>query len=285
MRDIEPDQIEELARQEVARARARTLAGRMPLCHFPATTPLRAWSAWTSFKSRSERSGGGPSVDPSPFQRLLDDHIFAYAGPCCFAEPQHNGDAVAFFGPDAALDAGLSASPFDTGTLGPKKARLQPYAETEEAERWAFLERHRVDGDWRGRFEAWLAAAYAEPDRYLETSTGDRHRDGRPDRLPAAPEILEHNSSRHHAEGVRCADRRAWTWEVRRASELPLAHISLLWVAPDAVQDVASACLEAQSRGKVVDLEVLDPSHSATGSAFYVESGTLLARRIGSERE
>jgi hypothetical protein len=284
MVDIDLERLEDLASEEAAWTRARTLAERMPLCHFPASTRLADWSEWLAFASRSARSGAGPSTDPSAFQRLLDDHVFAYAGPCCFAEPSHNGDAVAFFGPDAALDAELIASPFDTGTLGPKRPRLQPYANEDESTRWAFLERCKIAAPWRARFAGWLRESYDDPNRYLETTTGNRHRDGRPTRLKDTPELLEHNSAERAHGGVRCADRRAWTWEVRCAEALKLQHLSLLWVAPDALEDATSAARKAEARGRYFDVEQLGHHESATGSAFYAESGKLLLRLLGDRK-
>ena len=237
-----------------ARAQAHRLATRMPFVHFPSGTEFDTWSTWGAFKSWEHLGRAPASADA--FDVLRGSHVFAYAGPCCFAQPKHAGDVAAYLAPDADLRLTGEVSPFDSGALegepvdsgAPegKRAHLRPWAERTKEERWAFHQSQVLAlAGWRQTFEAWLLHCYEDdPGRYLESSE-DRYGAGEP-RRTRPPEILEHNGVRGREQygPGRCADRRAWTWEVRFSSEVPFGEVRLLQVPNDRFQDVLETVRE-----------------------------------------
>jgi hypothetical protein len=113
------------------------IAQRIPLVHFPASEPLHRWKEWGSIKSAVMR-GESPPGD-GMFRDLRASHVFAYAGPCCFSEPGDVGDAVMYFAAGSEQGMSGAVAPFDTGSLEPPDARLQPWASRDERERWGFV--------------------------------------------------------------------------------------------------------------------------------------------------
>lgn len=246
---------------------AASIAQRIPLCHFPASRTLAEWISWGQLVPNAHRSPRPPEPH-NPFVAFRDDHVFFYAGPCCFARPDAAGDAAAYFRPPPQVEAQVGATPFDSGALEPPDARLQPWAARPVAERWDFLMSQRVTAGWRARMQAWLQACYDIPHRYLESSA-DPYSAGLPDRTEP-PELRTHNGK------LGAADRRAWTWEVQCPEPVAFDAIEVLHVPADRVQDALR--LRGQRTFQVVGAAV----DSAVGAAvLYEASGELLAELIG----
>jgi hypothetical protein len=185
--------------------RAARLAQRMPLVHYPATTPFAAWSTWPD--GLMSHAARGVPIAPGNFEQLRGTHVFFYAGPCCYYRHGCVGDAVLYFDPSVEEDQDGEATPFDSGALEDPTPRLRPWAQAPVAERWSFLQEHArpIDG-WRSRFEAWLSTSYSDPERYLETSA-NRWEAGQPDRLtdpagaPRAQRQARLRAVRHELRG------------------------------------------------------------------------------------
>jgi hypothetical protein len=243
----------------------------MPFVHFPAYRRFAEWSSWGALRSPSQRD---KEVPDNLFARLKSEHVFAYAGPCCFAEADDVGDIAAYFDPEVDQRIKGEASPFDSGALEGDNARLQDWAQKDEAERWKFLLRQTVPLDgWRARFEAWLLRCYDSPERYLETGE-NRYEAGVPDRTnPAA--LLVHNGPKGvDRYGVgHCADRRAWTWEARFAGELSFEAVRVLHLPPNRLQAAAEAVREQRfGAGVVPKLVALPPRADSSPDALYLHS-------------
>jgi hypothetical protein len=240
-----------VAREEptaAARARAREIAERIPFVHFPPSKRIEEWKDWGAFKSRTHQGASPASTDS--FDVLRASHVFAYAGPCCFAAAGHHGDAAAYLYADVDRRIDGEASPFDSGALEGDDARLQPWARHSKEERWKFLQQHvHPFSSWRQEFERWLLHCYTDPGRYLESSA-DKYAAGVPDRT-RPPELLEHNgvNGRTLYGEKYCADRRTWTWEARFKDPVPFEEIRLLHVTKDRFR-VASLARRAQLFGK-----------------------------------
>jgi hypothetical protein len=211
---------------------------------------------------------------PDSFDVFRASHVFAYAGPCCFAAPQHQGDAAAYLDPQADQRWRGTASPFDSGALEGHDARLQPWAQKPLPERWKF---------WRQRFEQWLLHCYDYPERYLECSA-DRYAAGQPERLKPA-NLLQHNGARgriRYATSRRpCADRRAWTWEARFNQPVPFDEIRLLHVPADRQQAALEAVREQRfGTGSAPDILPLPTLVAASPEALYLHSREALEEFI-----
>jgi hypothetical protein len=261
----------------------------MPFVHFPAGKAFDVWSAWGAFKSRTHRGEAPASADP--FEVLRASHVFAYAGPCCFAEVTDHGDVAAYFSPDADQRLAGESGPFDSGALegeavdsdAPegKRAHLQPWAQRTKEERWSFQQSQaRAFSGWRQSFEEWLLHCYGdEPGRYLETLE-DRHEAGAPLRT-RPPEILEHNGVRgreRYGPG-RCADRRAWTWEARFSMEVSFSEVRLLHVPNHRFQDIletVNAHRLGFAGGAVPKLLRCPPDATSSPHALYLQSHEAL---------
>lgn len=214
---------------------ARRMAGGTPFVHHPGGASVIAFAAWGSLRPPTAR--GAPPRRADAAARFRDGHVFAYAGPACFVSDL--GKVVLFFGRLAEAEGSPGAvCRFDSGALlEPRPMCLQPWAGARPpGTPGRRLDFARVDAcstrltQWRERFEAWLLDSYDDPSRYLEDS-GDRYRDGRPDRL--VPEELLRENGRAGA-----ADRRAWTWEARFGGELGVGSV-LAVLVPD--EQVAQA--------------------------------------------
>jgi hypothetical protein len=248
-------------------AEAERIAQNIPLCHFPASQKLAEWISWGQLVPNARRSPR-PAEPDNPFVAFRDGHVFFYAGPCCFVRPDAAGDAAAYFRPAPEVEALVGATPFDSGSLEPDDARLQPWAARPVAERWDFLMSQRVTAGWRAGMQAWLQACYDTPRRYLESSA-DPYAAGLPDRTDP-PELRTHNGK------LGAADRRAWTWEVQCPAPVTFDAIAVLHVPADRVQDALR--LRGQRTFQVVGAAV----DSAVGAAvLYEASGELLAELIG----
>jgi hypothetical protein len=262
-----------------ARTRAAALAANMPFVHFPAGRRLSEWKSWGAFRSRVHQGMAPPSQEP--FDILRASHVFAYAGPCCFAAPEHFGDVAAYMNPALDTRGRGAVSPFDSGALEGDDARLQPWARRSKQERWRFLQRHMHPlASWRRTFEQWLLYCYASPERYLECSE-DRYAAGRPERKrPLA--LREHNgvSGRARYGEEHCADRRAWTWEARFEEPLPFSEIRLLHVPADRLQ-VALEAVQVQlfEEGNAPRVLPLSEEDVAPG-ALYLRSPEALEEFI-----
>jgi len=262
-------------------AKAAALATRMPFVHFPASTKFADWKTWKAFKAWTHQ--GNPPRSADSFDVLRDSHVFAYAGPCCFAAPDHLGDASAYLDPEADRHQSGEASPFDSGALEGDDARLQTWAQKSKAERWKFLQKHvHSFTDWRQEFEKWLLHCYVEPGRYLEISA-DRYAAGAPDRTRPV-DILKHNGTQGRARygpGT-CADRRAWTWEARFTQPVPFEEILFLHVPADRVQAALEAVQEQRfGTGSAPEVMALPSTAAASPEALYLHSQEVLEEIIG----
>ena len=260
--------------------RASALATRMPLVHYPVASKLADWSTWPD--GLLSHAARGARIDGDHFEQLRGEHAFFYAGPSCYCRRDAIGDAVLYFDPSAEEGQLGGASPFDSGALEDPTPRLRPWAQTSLAKRWKLFEEHAMRLDaWRAAFAQWLAASYDEPDRYLDTSP-NRWEAGQPDRL-TPPEILEHNGARGHAQhGGDCADRRAWTWEVRIAGSLPFARVQAVHVPfrqARKAYDIASRM--RWTSGFVPEVKTLRRGEEPTPDTLYVDSGRVLRELIG----
>jgi hypothetical protein len=252
----------------------------MPLVHFPASARLEAWVTWP--EGLKSRAALGLPIEAGDFSELRGRHVFLYAGPSCYFNTHCIGDAALYFDPSVEDGRAGEATPFDSGSLEDPTPKLRPWSERPLAERWAFLRRSTVQlADFRKRFEEWLAVSYDEPDRYLETSE-NRYNAGRPDRLDPA-EILEENGETGFQKyGADCADRRAWTWEVRLAWALPFEKVMALHVPFDALERALDAAeMMRWSSGFAPEIETLPPDLPASFEEIYRGSGPLLKRLIG----
>jgi hypothetical protein len=256
-----------------ARKKAQKLASRLPFVHFPASTTFTTWSEWVAFKSPAELGRAVPDQDS--FEGLRASHVFAYAGPCCFAEPTDLGDAAAYLEPTIDQCLQGETSPFDSGALEGDEARFQDWAGKPESARWKFLRQHTLLlAGWRAELESWLLHCYEDPDRYLDAQE-DRYAAGLPDRTRPRM-IREHNGTPGRARyGDRCGDRRLWTWEARFAEAVPFSQARVLHIPVDRLQAVE----EAKRRGKfggVASAEVqavtLPPDVAASPDALYLYS-------------
>ncbi len=208
-------------------AAANGLANGMLLVHFPAGSRFEEWSEWPALQSPARLGRPKPRHGG---RRIEWEHVHFFAGPCCYLKPDARGDAALYVREDPeAGDAG-NASPFDSGALIGERPRLLPWAGRRRASplraRLAILARHSKPLDtWRAAFARWLAFAYTDPNRYLEAQS-DRYAAGVPNRTQPIS-ILRNNGvegRRRYGES-NCADRRAWTWEVRIRGALPLARV------------------------------------------------------------
>jgi hypothetical protein len=254
------------------------MAPRMPLTHFPASYVLDAWRTWGELRPAATLSGATEPIDA--FKRIEDEHVFLYAGPACFAlKRDASGDSVLYFG--RGLDAELSghAAPFDTGSCKPG-GRLQPYAGCDAAECHRVIDAHSVPTDeWRACMGAWLAHCYDEGKcaRYLETSAIDEYFDGEPVRT-TPPEILENNGSLGRDRHPECADRRAWTWEVRTRKPVSFRWIAAIHVMPASFQTALEVSEELAKEHGVPPPEVFRTLSEVTSPrVLYEDSERILS--------
>jgi hypothetical protein len=251
------------------------MADRMPLVHFPARTPFRIWANWPA-QAVIPRSLLPDSRPPkTATARVCHEHLFAYAGPCCYGPESPKGDSALYFSPGVEAGADGHATPFDSGALLEAPARLMPFGKRSASRRLAFLalQSVRLEG-WRTAFAAWLQVCYAAPVRYLDTS-GSHYRDGLPDRtLP--PELRDHNGIDGMRMYERVADRRAWTWEVRSKRPFPFVAASMLHVPFDALQGAVELQARLRLFGSRIDVHTLPPGVSGSAQSLYRHSGSLL---------
>ena len=264
-----------------AQARAAELAAKMPLVHFPANVRFDSWISWDGLKSLAAR---GFALEPGPFGALRGTHVFVYGGPSCYYRDDCVGDAAIYFSPGVEAGRTGGATPFDSGSLEDSPARLQPFRSRRagENERWAFFIKHQVDlAGWRPRFEGWLAHAYDDPDRYLETLP-DHYAAGEPDRLKPAS-LLQHNGTRGRARYGKgeCGDRRTWTWEIRIEAELPFDQVALLHVPYDTLQEAQRAADRLRFQGGVRPTVIpLPPEVPASFRLVYEHSGEVVRKLV-----
>ena len=266
-----------------AQAAASLLASRMPFVHFPSSFELEAWKTWGAFKSASHLPGGAPQ-SPDEFDVLRASHVFAYAGPCCFAQPKHHGDTAAYLDAEADQRWPGAASPFDSGALESSDARLQPWAQKTQTERWSFFQKHvHALATWRRDFEKWLLDCYDDPKRYTEC-LADRYEAGQPERLKPVT-LLQHNGvrgrKRYATPSLACADRRAWTWEIRFSQPVPFEEIRLLHVPAHRQQAVLEAVRERRfGIGRAPQVLPLPTTVAASPEALYLHSQEALEELI-----
>ena len=249
--------------------RAARIAMTMPCVHFPGDPTLGQVASWRSLKSKSAR--GVAPLDADEGARVRHEHVFAFAGPSCFGGEVELGHVLLVFSP--GLERAGGACPFDTGSLL-ESPRLQPFAGQltsgtmtgEDA--LAFVRGQSVPlGEFRAAFAQWLADSYDDPERYCE-ATGDRYLDGEPNRLPV-PSLLAENGRLGRAKHELCADRRAWTWELRFEHELPFSELVSVVTSESHLQDAFDAFGE-------VEVRLLPAGERPGGDAFYRYSGTML---------
>lgn len=268
---------------------AERIAARIPRSHFPASAKLSSWSKWNA---QAVLPGClQPEAGPEPedaHDNLRWRHAFLFAGPACFASAgEPVGDGVMYFAP--AVDGTLRghACPFDTGSCKPAVAggRLQPFAngDTETCLDRILQSSAELSG-WRAELRDWLEHCYDTPERYLE-SDGDRWTDGEPDRT-RPPELLEHNGRRGRARGSTCADRRAWTWEVRTTQPVGFEHVAAVHVLTHRVDaELLDEQNEMEQRlGTRIRVLAVDPKLSPSGpTSLYEDSGRVLRLLLESE--
>jgi len=261
-----------------ASAVAHEVAEKLPFVHHPASARFPEWRTWGSLKSKVAR---GAPAGPSAPEQLRDHHVFTYAGPSCYSKSSAVGDAAAYFDPSLEVGAAGSATPFDSGALVEPNPCIHPWVTLTEGERWArFLGVEVALDRWRESFKDWLVRCYDDPVRYLE-SEGDPYSDGEPDR-PEPRELTEHNGVAGRAKYPRCADRRAWTWEVRFRDEIGFQHVCVLHVPHEhlsAAQDLADQ-IEAASR-RTVEVRTLPRSVPGSAREIYRDSGRVLREVVG----
>ncbi len=214
----------------LARATARRMGKRMPFVHYPASAEAGAVAGWGNLRSPATRGVTAPS---SRAASVRHEHVFAYAGPCCYAGPTSLGTLALYFSPDRAAKDDGKACPFDTGALL-EKPILLPWAKTLSPDAaLAFIEGLSVRvARMPSALGDWLAYCYRRPERYLDTM-GNLYDDGFPDRTrPAA--IREQNGPCRSGG----ADRRAWTWEARFEGPLEFADVLIANCAGNLAQEV-----------------------------------------------
>jgi hypothetical protein len=271
---------EEETRADVTKGalRAAHLAKSIPLVHYPANDRFEDWadgsSRWPALLSKEARGAVPPS---DPFGMLRCRHVFFYAGPPCYFRDGCAGNAALYFDSSPRDGQAGGTLPFDSGSLEEPTPKLRPWAQQPVEERWRFIDEHRrALSGWRDGLERWLAASYDKPDRYLET-TRDRYAAGEPDRLHP-PELLEHNGTRGYARyNGDCADRRAWTWEIHVAGEMPLNAVRAVQV-PFALLRLAESWAEQVESVHGVRPEVVTLPHDepADHDSLYADSGRVL---------
>lgn len=274
-------------------ARAKVLAARMPLVHYPANDSFEDWTdgpkRWPGLQSKKARGATYPGTH---FGRLRGEHVFFYAGPPCYFRPNGSGNVVLYFDPAAAEQRRGGALPFDSGSLEPSsdtdpRPKLQPWRSRNVPtnECWKIIDDRRCGlGDWRRDFERWLVASYDDPDRYVET-TADRWAAGEPDRLNP-PELLAHNGTRgRELYAGDCADRRAWTWELHVEDEVAWSAVRLVHVPYRLLGKARDWAREVEARERTLpkvkalryDAGVAAPLHDA----LYLDAGRVLQDMIG----
>lgn len=253
-----------------AGARAARLAMTMPCVHFPGDPTLGQVASWQSLSSPSAR--GVAPRDASESARVRHEHVFAFAGPSCYGGEVELGHVLLVFAP--RFDGRGEACPFDTGSLIEPSPRLQPLAAQlesgvmTEADALAFVRAESVPLEaFRAAFTKWLGDSYDDPDRYCE-ATDDRYADGEPNRLPM-PALLAENGRLGRAKRERCADRRAWTWELRFEGGLPFSELVAVVTSESHLQDALIAF-------DGIEVRLLPAGERPGGDAFYRYSGTML---------
>ena len=260
--------------------RAAVIATRMPLVHYPVAAKIADWSTWPN--GLMSPAARGQAITGGEFEKLHLGHVFFYAGPSCFHRQGAIGDAVLYFDPSAEKGQLGGASPFDSGALEGTRPRLRPWDQASVATRWKLFEQYAVTlSGWRADFTQWLAISYDAPDRYLDTGP-NRWEAGQPDRL-VPPEILEHNGARGVARygQQNCADRRAWTWEIRIAGSLPFARVNAVHVPFRQVRKAYEIATRMRwTPGRVPQVKTLRRGEAATPDTLYVDSERVLRELI-----
>lgn len=205
--------------------------------------------------------------------------MFLYAGPACSASSGiHYGDSVLYFSPLVDEELAGHACPFDTGSCRPASdgGFLQPFAGEGAAACLAQIDDSSVPiAGWRDRMRGWLVACYEDPERYLETGV-DRYINGEPDRT-VPPEILENNGERGRARHGKCADRRAWTWELRTTKAVGLRHLSVIHLPGYLIDEEALRRVERMgSMDRPPRLIAVRSDHETGAESLYRDSGRIL---------
>jgi hypothetical protein len=268
----------------VARRQAKQLAERMPLVHFPAAATFTEWS--TKWGHHLRRPADRKKARADRFGALCDNHVFFYAGPCCYQVDNSQaegssagGNAAMYFAPGLELGRTGSVTPFDSGALEPSP-HLQPFRHrgANEDQLWRFFCKHeRSLDDWRDMFAAWLAHCYDDPTSYVE-STMDRHAAGQPDRT-TPNYLLQHNGTRGVARYGReqCGDRRTWTWEIRVEQPVSMDDIALLHVGFNSFASAHAFADDIEARtGRRPLVRTLPVGVEASDDNLYEDSSNIL---------
>lgn len=262
---------------------AERLATRMPLSHFPAQSTFFEWSSWPAQAVVPRCLLVGATPEPSdPHDALRWRHAFLFGGPACFTVSGAVGDAVLYFHPKVDAQLRGDACPFDTGSCRPApKGCLQPFAALDDDGCLAQIQASSVPvAEWRAAMREWLDHCYQDPERYLETQ-GDRWSAGEPDRTQP-PELGDQNGARGRKEKLRCADRRAWTWEVRTTQPVGFEHLSAAHVASHLVDGDLLDLVEERRLEMERDLRepmrliALLPGLVCGPDAFYADSEQVM---------
>jgi hypothetical protein len=258
---------------------SNAMATRMPLTHFPGDRPIHEWAEWGALVSPESRHRAEPE---DTFDALEWGHVFLYAGPCCYAADR-GGDSAMYFAPGSERGWSGAAAPFDTGACKPESrgGRLQPFARSEDDSACsALIDTHSVELDdgWRDMFADWLDRCHAgTPDKYLETK--DPWTDGEPTRTEPE-ELLANNGRRGREVHEPCADRRAWTWEVRTESAVPFSSLACVQVLPNRYRDALDARRRLGVRADFRIEQLRDGAPAGVG-AFYRQSDEVLRSLMG----
>jgi hypothetical protein len=259
---------------------AERIAARIPLSHFPSRATFHGddgWPAWGSLVPPRERGTAEPA---DPHDLLRWNHVFLFAGPACYALGSgHLGDSVLYFAAGAEQNLDGHACPFDTGSCRPEPVgRLRPYCTRAAHDCLAFItERSTPIAGWREEMRRWLDACYDDPSEYL-MSGKDRYASGAPLRSEPS-DLLEHNGRRGHATyGGGCADRRAWTWEIRSLDAVGFNNLRAIHMANHLVDEAAFVRLDAiaAEHGVRPAVITIDPGRPVSAKALYRDSERVL---------
>lgn len=257
----------------------------MPLVHFPATANFQEWSSKWSHELRPANRKLGRT---DRFGALCDNHVFFYAGPCCYYVEGGIGNAAMYFAPGLEHGRTGDVTPFDSGALEPRP-RLQPFRRNAASEDklWSFFRKHCVPLDgWREVFTEWLIHCYDEPNRYID-STRDRYTAGEPNRT--RPQyLLQHNGTRGVAKygPDECGDRRTWTWEIRVEQNVSMDEVAVLQVGFAAFEDAKAFADDIASRTtRRPHVHVLPPELEASHDTLYADSHNILQAMVRDEAQ
>jgi hypothetical protein len=162
-----------------------------------------------------EPGPGSPSTLATEKAAELPRSVYFYVG---YASPSF-GDVVFVYGPKVTDDKEWSASAFDTGGVFHKHINYDHVRCEKNPADYIRKRTIHCPGDWRTPFDAFLRSCFpAGPAGYVR---GDRPGPNCPD---DCGRLALNNKNR-----------RAWTWEIRIHSKVPLKdkHLVAVWIAAE----------------------------------------------------